>query len=243
MIESKKPWIIAVIPCYNEERHIYRVIKETQKQADTVIVVDNMSTDSTMDIARELVGDNAVRCEVMGVGAATKAGMNFAVNALSCNKDSIIVTLDGDGQHDPCDILNLIYPIRNGRADAVFGYRNGEMMPVHRRLGNKILNLVCNIGTPLKIKDSQCGFRAFTVRVASDLLKVVNHGNGFGYIMEVALCTKKMGYRISQVPVTCIYHNGHNDNSTLNPVLHGVSVITSTIKRRVKERGLNEKVA
>lgn len=243
MIESKKPGIIAVIPCYNEEKHIAGVIKEALKYSDRVVVVDNMSTDKTASIAFGMIGYDMRRCRVRGVGAATRIGIAYTMSSRICGKDTIFVTLDGDGQHDPSDIPSLVSPVRYGRANVAFGVRCGGGMPGYRRIGNRILNTLYNIGKPLRLADSQCGFRAFSMAAMKDLLGKANMDNGFGYITEVALFARKRGYRISQVPVKCIYHNNHNDNSTSNPVSHGMSVVISTIKWRVKDWGLNEKVA
>jgi len=114
-----KPFIIACIPAYNEEATIAKVIIQTQKYVDKIIVCDDGSSDLTGLIAERL-GAEVIRHERnLGKGAALRSLFKKAKEL----KAEIIVTLDADFQHDAADIPKLIKPILDGEADVVVGSR------------------------------------------------------------------------------------------------------------------------
>ncbi|MEM2613688.1 MAG: glycosyltransferase family 2 protein, partial [Nitrososphaerota archaeon] len=111
--------VIACIPAYNEEKTIAKVILKTKKYVDKVIVCDDGSIDMTAEIA-EALGAEVIRHERnMGYGAAISSLFKKAVEEGA----DIMVTLDGDGQHDPDEIPKLIKPIVEDEADVVIGSR------------------------------------------------------------------------------------------------------------------------
>lgn len=153
--------IIAVIPAFNEEKTIGNIVRGTLSCADEVLVVNDGSSDRTLEIARDLgakVLDLRVNC---GLGSALRTGIKAAL----ARGADIIVTLDADGQHNPSDIKKIIEPILKNEADVVIGVRT-EMggMPVKRQLANYIANLITFFLFGIWVKDSQSGFRAFGKR-------------------------------------------------------------------------------
>ncbi|MBM4453829.1 MAG: glycosyltransferase family 2 protein, partial [Chloroflexi bacterium] len=113
------PKIIAAIPCLNEAQFIADIVTKAKKYVDRVIVIDDGSTDRTSEIARD-AGADVIRHEKRkGAGAATQSGFQAA----RTNGADILVTLDGDGQHNPDEIPALISPITEGKADLVIGSR------------------------------------------------------------------------------------------------------------------------
>ena len=125
--------IVAIIPAYNEEKELADVIEGTLKHVDKVIIVNDGSVDNTAEVAlnagAELINHNTN----LGKGEALKTGFKAVDN------DSIIVTIDGDGQHNPNEIPDLLKPIIDDGADFVNGsrYMNGpeENTPAYRRGG------------------------------------------------------------------------------------------------------------
>lgn len=151
-----------VIPAYNEAAVIADVIREVLAAGKyTIIVVDDGSRDATFETAGAVDAVIALRHKLnRGKGAATKTGI-VAANKLGAD---IIVTMDGDGQHDPGDIEALIAPIRTGECDVVLGTRprvKGEM-PFIKIIANKIGNLVTWLLYGIHVSDSQSGFRAYS---------------------------------------------------------------------------------
>jgi glycosyltransferase involved in cell wall biosynthesis len=160
---------IIVIPAYNEAEVIQSVIREIKSAGyENIVVVDDGSADDTRAKAKELIGKNALRHKLnRGKGGATKTGIE-AAKILGAD---IIVTVDGDGQHDPKDIQKLIAPILENKADVVLGTRliDPTGMPLHKIIANHIGNFFTWYLFGLWVTDSQSGFRAYSRR-AADLI-------------------------------------------------------------------------
>jgi len=160
---------IIVIPAYNEAEVIQSVIREIKSAGyENIVVVDDGSADDTRARAAELIGKNALRHKLnRGKGGATKTGIE-AAKILGAD---IIVTVDGDGQHDPKDIQKLIAPILENKADVVLGTRliDPTGMPLHKIIANHIGNFFTWYLFGLWVTDSQSGFRAYSRR-AADLI-------------------------------------------------------------------------
>ncbi|MAF99518.1 MAG: hypothetical protein CMH61_02800 [Nanoarchaeota archaeon] len=150
--------LFAIIPCYNEEKTIADVIDITQKHVDHVVVVDDGSADNTEAIA-QLTGVTVLRHDVnLGKGAALKTGCDYAY----MHHASKMVVLDGDGQHDANEIPRFVEALKKN--DIVFGSRTfSKEMPSVLKKGNEGLNLIVQLLYGVKLKDTQSGFRAFTV--------------------------------------------------------------------------------
>ncbi len=227
--------ITAIIPCYNAEKHIAEVITKTQKHVNRVLVVDNMSTDRTAEIACEVNnGWDFQKCFVRGAGATTALGIAYSLNPHPRVFADIIVTLDSDGQHDPDEIPLLVQPLVEKKADLVIGSRfmGDYQIARYRKFGIDVITALYNKGNRKKIIDGQSCFRAFNRDVAKNI-KITEHG--FGFSTEFIIKARARGYRIVEVPITCIYHKTHGENSTLNPVRHGLGVALKTVKWRIKE--------
>ncbi len=226
----RKPSILVVIPCYNEEVSIGSVVLRSLKYADHVVVVDDGSQDKTADIAR-LAGAEIIRHEVnQGKGVGIKSAFEYAKNA---NVD-ILVLIDGDGQHNPDEIPQLIEPILKLEADMVNGSRflvkNSHKVPMYRQLGQSVLTLVTNAGSGQKITDSQNGFRAFAKKTF-DCFSFKE--NGMGIESEMLIDASNANLRINEVQIDVRYDVA---GSTFNPVVHGFSVLGSVLKSIFKRR-------
>ena len=218
---------IVVIPAYNEEKAISSVIKECLNHSDRVIVVDNNSSDQTFSVSKDS-GADVIECDIQGAGAATRSGIEYALKY----DPSVIVTIDSDGQHDPSEIDKVCNPLRVG-ADVVIGSRfiSDGHMPKYRKLGNDIISLDYNYYADSRIRDTQSCFRAFTREIAENV-KLTE--DGFGFSTEFLIKARKLGARIVEVPINCIYFEEFSQNSTINPIKHGVSVLANTEKWRLK---------
>ena len=221
--------VVAVIPCYDEETMIADIVKRASGVVDGVIVVDNGSKNGTANIARK-VGAMVVECGEHGAGAATEFGMN---TALETEHHNIIVTLDGDGQHNADEIPKLVKPIKNGKADLVIGSRFlGEYkLPKYRKFGIDVITWLYNFGYKQKITDGQSCFRAYSREALKVIMPIEERG--FAFSVETLIKARVNGLRIVEVPISCIYHNRRQD-STLNPIGHGLSVAFGVVKWRMK---------
>jgi glycosyltransferase involved in cell wall biosynthesis len=191
---------IAVIPAWKEEKKIGSVIRETKKYVDKVIVIDDGSPDKTAEVSRKL-GAQVIRYEEnRGVGFATKIGLE---KAISLNPE-IIVFLDADGQHDPNYIPYFLNAIKNG-ADYACGKRDLSKYPFNRKIGNLGLKILTNLLCPTGIMDTECGFRALSLRAAKKLsLKAERYEREMDFAYEVW----KNKFKIKQIEIkVSVFHS------------------------------------
>lgn len=211
------------IPAFNEEKNIAKIITRLKKITNSIIVCDDGSTDMTLEIAESL-GVIIVKHEKnRGYGAAINSIFQKAQEI----KSDLLVTFDGDGQHQVEDIKNLIEPIKENTADIVIGSRflkKENNVPNYRRIGIKIITKVTNASMQKKLTDSQSGFRAYNNKV----LELISPSDvGMGISTEILIKASNKDLRITEVPIVISYEG---ETSTHNPVSHGTSVIISTLK-------------
>lgn len=194
--------LVAVIPCYNPGPAVVDVIKQTRAQVDGLLVVDDGSDATTVDLLRD-TGVECLRFPVnLGKGHAIVAGLR---RWLGEGEWSAVVLLDADGQHDPGEIAALREAWAHGRGDLVIGARTGDWsaVPASRRWANRastvLLSRLC--GQP--IVDSQSGFRLLAHPVVERLAPSLAGGR---YETESALLIRaaRAGFRIVSVPVHLI---------------------------------------
>ena len=172
-----------IIPAYNEEKSIGEVIKQTQKFADEVIVVDDCSTDNTKELCERLGAKVVTNEHGTGYIGAIKTGFARA-------NHEIIVTLDADGEHNPSDIPRLVEPILMRKADLVLGKRENIS-----RISERFINSLTNF--KVKVVDSGTGFRALKRELASKL-----NLKGKCTCGILVLEANRHGARIVEVPIT-----------------------------------------
>jgi glycosyltransferase involved in cell wall biosynthesis len=186
-------------------------------------VCDDGSGDLTGEIASRL-GATVVQHERnLGYGAALRS---LFQKALQLEAD-VVVTLDGDGQHDPSEIPRLVRRLGVGDVDLVIGSRflegGGSEAPSWRKNGIKLISgLVSNDWQQLT--DAQSGFRAYNKH---SLESLVLTEDGMGVSTEILVKAVENELKIAEVPVIISYSK---DSSTHNPVVHGLDVILSTVK-------------
>ncbi len=221
--------VVAVIPCYNEEKMIADVVTRAKKQVDKVIVADDCSMDGTSLLAKKAGALVAESPYQRGFGRNVRWGLEVA---MSDGKTDIIVTLDGDGQHNPDEIPRVVEMVQNREADLVIGSRFLEKFscPRYRKIGIDIITWLYNIGCGQKISDSQSCFRAYS----RELLEVLTlEDDTFGFSTEILIKARKQGFSIREAPISCIYHKDFKINSSMNPILQGLIVCLATIKWRM----------
>lgn len=216
--------VIAVIPAYNEENSIAKVIVLTKRYVDKVIVVDDGSKDLTRDIAEELGAIVIAHDRNRGYGAALRTGFKEALK----ESPRIVITLDADGQHDPSEIPKLIKPILEGKADVVLGSRfikgaKGKM-PFYRKIAISFITKLTRRSMKIKISDAQSGFRAYKSEVLPLLIPTES---GMGASVEILDKAALHKLKIVEVPITVSYSPG---TSTHNPLYHGMDVLSSLLK-------------
>ena len=228
--ELKDSYDIAiVIPTLNEEGGIaptIRAIKEAigTKYSFKIVVVDGLSTDKTVEIARSM-GAKVIRQRRRGYGDALQAGFYFVDTKL---KTTITVMMDADGTYEPKDIAKMADIIISGDADFVIGNRFANMgkdaMTGINRIGNKMLSSVARRLLKIKVSDSQCGLRAFR----SDLANIFyNSSLGMPFATEMLTATSMYHIRIKEIPTS--YYKRVGDTK-LNPIQDGTRILSTIIR-------------
>lgn len=191
-----------VIPVYNEERTIARVLSRLAALpfAKELIVVDDCSRDRTREVLERLAGLPGFKLVLKpvneGKGAALRTGFEQAAGEL-------IVVQDADLEYDPADLPAVLAPLLRDEADVVFGSRfiGAEIQDksaVHR-FGNWVLTTASNLFTGVRLTDMETCYKAFRRDVLKDLKLKQNR---FGVEPEMTAKLARLGYRITEVPVT-----------------------------------------
>ena len=216
--------ILAVVPCCNEEFTVGSIILKTKQHVNKVLVIDDGSKDDTANIAKQAGATVISHKKNRGKSHAIKTGFKYA---LDHNYD-YVVTIDGDGQHNPDEIPNILDNVVNNGHDISIGFRFGSNteMPMWRKIGKRILDYATSFGNGGKVTDSQCGFRAFNKKALKGLIKGIN-GSAFSVESEQLIRADELGLEIGKTPITCKYKN--LKTSTKNPTSHGASVLSYVI--------------
>jgi glycosyltransferase involved in cell wall biosynthesis len=218
---------VTAIPCYNTQKSIAEVIKRTKRYVDEVIIIDDGSSDMTAEIARAEGATVVSHDTNKGYGAAIKSCF---VAARKTGAD-VLVTIDGDGQHNPDEIPRLLDPIIKEGADLVIGSRfigKEGKIPIYRIFGIWLITFLWNFGNKVKVSDTQSGFRAYGKKAIQGL---EFSDQGMSVSIEILENIRKMKSNIKDVPITCSYEN---NNRTLNmkALRHGMGVTLSVIRIR-----------
>jgi glycosyltransferase involved in cell wall biosynthesis len=195
--------LIIQVPCLNEEETLSRVLSELPRQVagfDSVewLVIDDGSTDRTVEVAKREGVDHVVRLTTnKGLATAFQAGLDAA---LKLGAD-VVVNTDADNQYPAADIPRLVEPIVAGRADMVVGDRQVqtvEHFTPTKKLLQRLGSWVVRRASGTKVPDTTSGFRAYNREAALQLIVV----SRYTYTLESLIQAGKMSVAIEDVPIS-----------------------------------------
>ena len=206
MINNKK--IVAVLPAYNAEKTLPQTVRDIPKNyVDEIILVDDASSDRTIEIAQALGLKVFVHYKNLGYGANQKTCYK---EALKLGAD-IAVMVHPDHQYDPKVIPQLIEPLLKKESDAVFGSRMMEKggakkggMPKWKFCANIFLTKLENLVLGLNLTEYHSGFRAYARKVL-ETLPLEKNSNDFVFDTEIIIQMKVHNFKIKEIPIKTRY--------------------------------------
>jgi len=230
--------IAVVVPCYNEQSQIGKVLETMPDFVDCIIVVDDRSTDGTGEVARRHIAEHGQRRTIVllenpvnsGVGTSIANGYKEAIRR---NMD-VTAVMAGDGQMDPKQLRLLVAPVAAGQADyakanRLYYRRAWEMIPRFRYLGNAFLSMLTKIASGYwHIADSQTGYTAISLEALenTDLNGMYPR---YGYPNDLLVRLNVLDFRVADVPLRPVYDVGERSKMRLWKV---IPTMTCLIFRR-----------
>jgi len=190
-----------VIPAYNEGACLERVVRDVRRLYPNVVVVDDGSTDDTLEAARRSAAFCLRHAINRGQGAALQTGIEYALlRGAGC-----VVTFDADGQHDPADIAALLAPICAGECDVTLGSRalgRAVDMPASRRVLIWLSVRFTRWVSRVRVTDTHNGLRAFSRRAAQGIHITLDR---MAHASELLDLIRRSGWRYREVAVRIRY--------------------------------------
>jgi glycosyltransferase involved in cell wall biosynthesis len=221
--------ILALIPTYNEAKHIAGVVSATLAHLP-VLVVDDGSTDDSAARA-EAAGAQVLRqTSNQGKGVALRAGFRHALD----RGVAAVIMLDADGQHDPAEIPKFLHAYEQSQVDLIIGARDYSHIPLIRRTSNTIGRWAYSWAVGQYIPDNQSGYRLLSRRLMQDTL--ASHEDRFQFEVEMITTCVVMGYRLEWVPIRTIYGDEKSHIRPLNQIYHFFRMVYET-RRTMRSAG------
>jgi glycosyltransferase involved in cell wall biosynthesis len=231
--------VVVVVPAFDEEAHVGKVIRTMPEFVDHVLVIDDGSGDRTSDEARA-PGDPRVRvlrhARRRGVGAALSTGYREAL-ALTASPTDALCVMAGDGQMDPADLRAVALPIVRGEAGYVKGDRFADpqvrrSMGLPRWVGGQIFSRLTSLAIGRPVSDSQCGYTALS-RAAAAALDLEGLWPSFGYPNDLLGLLAAQGVEIREVFVRPVY----GDETSKLRLRHLPPIVFLVARAALRRRG------
>ena len=236
--------VCVVVPSYNEEKLIGKVIDTMPDYVDKIIVVDDKSTDKTSEIVKGYVEKHSDRIILIeheinqGVGGAIATGYKWARD----NKIDATVVMAGDAQMDPDDLPRLLDPVVNGEVDYSKGNRlftgnAWNLIPKVRYLGNSFLSLLTKVASGYwHVADSQTGYTVINLR-ALQLIDPDKIYKRYGMPNDLLVKLNIFNLRVRDIPIKPVYNIGEKSGIKIHKVVPKLSwLLLKCFLYRMKEK-------
>src|SRR5207247_1535001 len=225
--QTRAPKVVVVMPAYNAGRTLRMTYEQLPKDTvNLVILVDDGSTDATLDVARQLGLEIFVHNRNYGYGANQKTCYTEALHAGA----DVVVMVHPDYQYDPTLVPQIVEPITRGAADVVLGSRLksgsalAQGMPWWKFVANRFLTWVENRAFGLRLSEYHTGYRAFR----REVLETVNfraNADGFIFDQEIIAQVVAAQFRIAEIPVPTRYFPEASSASFLASTVYGLRIL------------------
>lgn len=234
-MENQK--VLVIIPAYNEQENIEKVLKALEQSYPWIdcVVINDASTDKTEQILKSCKANYVTLPLNLGIGGGVQTGYQYAKER---NYD-IAVQMDGDGQHLPEYLDDVIRPVMDGRADVVIGSRfikkEGFQSSAGRRLGIRLLSFMIKILCGSRIKDVTSGYRAVN-RKYIDLFSK-EYAQDYPEPEALVQCSLS-GARIMEIPVVMKERTGGSSSITIfKSVYYMIKVSLALVLQKISWNG------
>lgn len=240
-----KKKIIVVMPAYNAEKTLEKTYKDIPVNvADEVLVVDDSSSDKTVEIARKLHLQVFVHKNNLGYGGNQKTCYKEALRRGA----DIIVMIHPDYQYDATLTDYLIQPILEDRFDIMLGSRirsrrealNGGM-PLYKYISNRFLTFLENIILGLNLSEYHTGFRAFK-REVLEKLPLNLFSDDFVFDQEILISAHGAGFRLGEIAVPVRYFSEASSINFLRSTKYGLMVLYTLFLYLLNNQGIKNKI-
>ena len=235
-----RPKVVVVMPAYNAGRTLRMTYEELPKDTvSTVILVDDGSTDTTLEVARQLGLQIYVHDRNYGYGANQKTCYTEALRAGA----DIVVMVHPDYQYDPTLVPQIIAPIVAGEADVVLGSRLksgsalAQGMPWWKFVSNRFLTWVENVVFGLRLSEYHTGYRAFRREVLETVNFAANN-DGFIFDQEIIAQVVAARFRIGEIAVPTRYFKEASQASFLASSVYGLKILAVCFWFTLHRRGI-----
>jgi glycosyltransferase involved in cell wall biosynthesis len=219
--------VAVVIPAYNEEQLLASTVEGIPDFVDRIYIVDDHSTDATLERARALPDERVQVIEHErneGVGAAIVTGYLRAI----AERIDVTAVMAADNQMDPDDLLHLCEPVARGeldyaKANRLFTGQAWQLIPRYRYLGNAVLSLLTKIASGYwHIADSQSGYTAVSLQYL-ELLDLDRIYRRYGFPNDMLVHLNVWNARVRDIPSRPIYGVGERSGIRLRKVVPTIS--------------------
>lgn len=233
MKKGKNKKVVIVMPAYFAEKTVERTFKDVPGEfRKNIILVDDASRDSTVDIARKLGLKVLVHKKNLGYGGNQKTCYSQALQ----EKADIIVMIHPDYQYDATMTKELIRPLQDGWLDIMLGNRIRSRkealaggMPAYKYYANRLLTLAENIVLGLNLGEYHTGFRAYT-REVLQTLPFKKFSNDFVFDQQMLIAAARRGFRIGEIPMPVRYFPEASSINFVRSLKYGIETIIALMK-------------
>jgi glycosyltransferase involved in cell wall biosynthesis len=249
VVNPTDPRVLIFIVAYNAAHTIEQVLRRIpyslSSYSTEILVIDDSSTDATVDRARVLEQGGQLPFPLtvlfnpvnLGYGGNQKVGFQYAIQ----NRFDFVALVHGDGQYAPECLPDLLQPLVNGDADAVFGsriLRKGDAlrggMPLYKYAGNRILTTVQNRLLRSSLSEFHSGYRLYSVRALKSVPFHLN-AEGFDFDTDIIIQLLRAGLRIKELPIPTYYGD---EICYVNGLKYAKDVVIASLVARAQDLGI-----